>query len=193
MAKHTIVYIPGLGDHDMSRQLMALKLWRIYNVKTEVCPIYWLKDEPWDTKMQRILDKIDYHIQQGNTVSIVGISAGTTAALQAFDKRKSSINKLSLVCGKFQYPETVHPKRYKMNPCFHEALVKTKPVLDSLTDADKKKIRSYRPVYDNFLPPRETTLNGVKTVITPSITHVGGIAYALTLGSWQLVRFLKSQ
>jgi pimeloyl-ACP methyl ester carboxylesterase len=191
MAKHIIIYIPGLGDHNLGGQQKALKLWQIYGVQTEICPMDWLVDEPWSVKLQRLLDRVDYHSQRGSIVSLVGISAGSTAALQALEKRRKLIHKAVIICGKFQYPETVHPLRFVMNPAFKNALNESVNILRNLTPEDKQKIKSFRAIYDNLLPSRETQIPGVRSSIMPAITHVGGIAYALTLGSWRIVRFLK--
>jgi hypothetical protein len=188
---HIILYIPGLGDHNLDAQQKALRLWKIYGVNTEICPIHWLVDEPWGTKLQRVLDKIDYYSEQGKIVSLVGISAGSTATLQALVLRRNKIHKTVLVCPKFQSPETIHPLRYEMNPAFKDAILRTVEILPSLTSDDKNKLRIYRPVYDNLLPAKESYIPGVKRSIMPAVTHIGGIAYAITLGSWLIVRFLK--
>jgi hypothetical protein len=186
-----ILYIPGLGDHNLSAQQKALRLWKIYRLQTEICPLNWLVDEPWSNKLQRLLDRIDYYSEQGTTISLVGISAGSTATLQALVLRRDKIHSVALVCPKFQSPETIHPQRYKMNPAFKDAINRTVEILPKLTSDDKSKLRTYRPIYDNLLPPKESYIQGVTRKVMPAATHVGGIAYALTLGSWQIVGFLK--
>jgi hypothetical protein len=191
MSKQIILYVPGLGDHNLTWQQRALKLWRIYGVQTEICAMNWLVDEPWDAKLQRLLERIDFHHTEGREVSLVGVSAGSTAILQAIIKRRNEIKSAVLVSGKFQYPDTVHPMRYKMNPALHNALIESSRALNQLTNCDKQKLRLFRPIYDNLLPSQEIYIPGVKTAVMPAITHVGGIAYAITLGSWQIVRFLK--
>lgn len=189
--KHVILYIPGLGDHNLGGQQKVLRLWNLYAVRTEICAMNWLVDETWVTKLQRLLDRIDFYTKQGSKVSLVGISAGANAAMQAYVQRRDIVQRVALVCGKFQYPETVHPLRYKMNPCFREAIESSVEVLPTLTNPDKQKFKSFRPIYDNFLPYRETTIPGVQNATMPVVMHVGGIIYAITIGSWRIVRFLK--
>jgi hypothetical protein len=191
MGKHIILYVPGLGDHNLSGQQRALKLWRLYSVRTEISVMNWQVDEPWDLKFERLLQRIDFHHKKGREVSLIGVSAGSTAVLQALIMRRNKIKSAALVCGKFQYPETVHPMRYKINPALKDALTTSSRALEKLTDDDKQQLRMYRPIYDNLLPVKETHIPGVKTVVMPAITHVGGIAYAITFGSWQIIRFLK--
>lgn len=191
MSKHTVIYVPGLGDHNLKNQRRALKLWRIYGVKTEICAMDWLVDEPWQTKLQRLLDQIEFHAKQGDSISLIGVSAGSTAVLQALAANPAQIHSVALVCPKFQYPETVHPMRYKMNPALKEAIIQSVQAVQKLTDDDKSKITIYRPIYDNLLPVKETQIPGVKSKVMIALTHVGGIAHALTVGSFWIVRRLK--
>lgn len=189
--KQLIIYVPGLGDHKLSQQQTALKLWRFHNVEVAICPMKWRYDEPWEVKLGRLLDKIDFHHQQGKEISLVGISAGSSAVLQALILRRDSVSKVAIICGKFQYPDNVHPKRYEMNPAFKGALDSSVKALSTLTREDKSKLRCFRPVYDELLSAKESLIPGVRNTIMPTVTHVGGIAYAITIGSWQIVQFLK--
>lgn len=191
-SKHTVIYVPGLGDHNLSSQQRVLRLWRLYKVEVEIVAMHWLVDESWQTKLDRLLERIDFHATKGRRVSVIGTSAGSTAALQALAARRNEVHRVALICPKFQYPETVHPARYQLNPAFKESIERTVDILDTLADKDKARVRIFRPIWDNLLPSKESYVPGINRSTMPAFTHVGGIAYALTVGSASIVKFLKS-
>ncbi len=172
---------------------MALNLWHYNNVKVEITPKQWRVNESWDTKLARLVAKIDHYYENGFAVSLIGESAGATAVLQALETRTNSINAVVLLCGKSQYPERVAASLYSNNPVLREAMIRSHKVIDSLNDEQKQKILNLHPLFDPIVPVWETKIPGVKDATMPTIGHLLGIGFGITFWSWCIVRFIRDQ
>lgn len=193
MKSHVIVYVPGLGDHKLGGQKAALKLWRVHRIEHEICAPLWMIDEPWESKLDRLLARIDHHISQGKVVSLVGISAGGAAVMAAFERRLKEVNAVVLICAKSQYPEKLGSGYTTKNPALKQAVTESARVIANLTDEQKKRILNMHPIADPIVPVQETKIPGVKNSRMPAIGHFGGILCAITIWSWQIVGFARKQ
>jgi pimeloyl-ACP methyl ester carboxylesterase len=189
---HYIVYLPGLGDDTFGpAQTKLLKLWKVYKLNAHYHYIGWADGEAFAPKLERILAAIDKHAK-GQTVSLVGTSAGASAALNAYAARKDVIHSVVCICGKLRNPQTIVPARFKQNPAFQDSLTLLPSSLATLTSADRKKILSIRPLKDNMVPPADTFIEGARTALVPTAGHGLSILYALTIGSRRVASFIKS-
>ncbi len=191
--KHIILYVPGLGDHRLSMRQHGLNTWKYPNVSTELVPKKWRVDETWDSKLARLINKIDDYNSQGYAVSLVGESAGATAVLAALEERTNAINAVILLCGKSQYPGRVASRLYQNNPALRAAMIRSHKVVDALTSKQKQKILNLHPVFDPIVPVWETKIPGVKNATMPIAGHFLGIAFGLTFWSFRIVRFAKQR
>ena len=188
---HTILYIPGLGDRRLRGQGIVLKLWQIYGIETKVCQMFWADDRPFELKFQKIIDEIDKLSKQGHKVSLVGVSAGASAALTAFTKRKDVVSGVVCICGKIQNSQSVHEVTYKHNPTFRESMKQLDKNLPNLGKIERQRILSIRSLHDNIVPPNDTKISGAQEKTIPTVGHIFTIACAITFGSFGIVRFLK--
>lgn len=151
----------------------------------------WTVAEPWQTKLDRLLNRIDELVAGGKTVSLIGESAGASAAIVALTKQEAKLNRVILLCGKFQYPERVAQWRYKLNPSFKDALTESHALVPKLTTTQRAKLINLHPIYDNVVPVVETKEPRFKNSVMPIIGHASSIVFANTLWSWRIVRFIK--
>ena len=193
MKDHHIVYVPGLGDPRYGTQGWILKLWRLLGVRAHYCPMRWGDKEPFAPKFEKLLGIIDELIAQNHEVSLIGISAGASAVLNAFAARKDRINGVVCVCGKINHPETVRPERYKANPAFKDSLEQLQKSLGRLGPAERSRIMSIHPIDDATVPPADTIIEGAIEKTVASKGHVTTIATQITFGAAGIVRFLASQ
>lgn len=194
-ATHHIIFIPGLGDTSrmMGRSEADLfMLWRVYGVKTHYFPISWEDEEAFESKLDRLVKVIDDYAKPGNLVSLVGASAGAGAAINAYSRRKEVIHKVVCVCGKLQNPQTVSQLRFKQSPAFKDSLELLSASYEKLNEKDLAKILSLRPLTDMVVPLRDTIIPGAKNEIMFSFGHAVSIIYALSIGSFRIVRYIKS-
>ena len=104
MANHHIIYIPGLND-----QLA------VHKIATKLLPTFWrwrgfyghLISPSWEVgefypKLQAVTDKIDELTSHGHLVSLVGQSAGSSLALNAFAARREFVTGLVILTGRLR-------------------------------------------------------------------------------------------
>ncbi len=190
---HHVIYLPGLGDEKANGQDKILRLWRIFGLKVHYFKIGWADGEPFEPKLERILELVDSLAESYGEVSVIGTSAGASAAINAFEKRTEQIASVVCICGKLRNPQTISKERYIVNPAFEGSIKTLSTSLEGLSDKDKQKILSIRPLIDEVVTPRDTYIDGAKSKIIPSFGHVASIVYALTIGSFGISRFIKRQ
>lgn len=190
--KHTIIYVPGLGDSNLSGRRKLLSFWHFRNVRIEICSMDWTLAEPWQAKLDRLLEQIDKLVSERKTVSLIGESAGASAVIVALTRREAKLNRVILLCGKYQYPDRVAAYRYKLNPMFKDALTESHALVSNLTADQKTKIINLHPIYDPVVPVAETKEPGFKDSTMPIIGHATSIVFANTIWSWRIVHFVRS-
>ncbi len=152
----------------------------------------WTIKEPWEAKLGRLLARIDELVAEGKTVSLIGESAGASAVIVTLTKREAKLNRVILLCGKYQYPDKVAAYRYKLNPTFRAALTESHSLVPKLTKSQRGKLINLHPIYDPVVPVAETKIPKFKDNTMPIIGHATSIVFANTLWSWRIVRFVKS-
>jgi pimeloyl-ACP methyl ester carboxylesterase len=193
MSKLHIIYVPGLGDTKVTVQRWAFRWWRIYGVRPQLFHVNWANGEPFQPKLQSLLQLIDDITASGDRVSLVSASAGASAALNAFVARPEKIQRVACICGKIQRPEAVSPVLYQRNPAFQDSMQMLAASLAKLQPSDRARILSTHPLFDEMVPVPDTRLDGAIYQVLPSAFHLISIGYGLTLGSWRIARFLKKR
>lgn len=189
---HYVIYVPGLNDHRAHAQRRAIKLWRIFGVRSVFQPMHW-NSGPFASKFKQLLERIDRYAQDGHTVSLVAASAGASVVLAAYQQRRQVIAGVVCICGKINRLDAVNPAYYRTNPAFQESLAALSKALPQLSAQDRTHVLSLHPLYDEIVAVRDTILAGAPKGTLPVVGHGIGIGYALTLGAWRMMRFLKRQ
>jgi pimeloyl-ACP methyl ester carboxylesterase len=189
---HHIIYIPGLGDHKPDIQLRFLKRWSRYGVETHFQQVNWYDDEPFESKLKRVLDSIDKFASQGQ-VSLIGVSAGASLALAAYSARTQQVNSVVYICGKLQNPGGVNESYFQKNPAFRKSVFSAPGNIDNLSKGDKAKMLTIHAFKDTVIPTRDSKIPGVHDKTIPAIGHVFSIFLALTLYAKSTTNFMKQQ
>ena len=181
-----------MGDPRQREQNIIIKIWKTFQINVHYHPLHWTDSRSFEIKLKEIVALIDNLKNSGYTVSLVGVSAGASAAPNTFAMRKDVVNAVVCICGKINSPETISDNTYKKNPSFKESLALLSDSLRTLNHLDRKKILSLRPLYDGVVPISDTYIEGATNTIFPSIGHAISVAYADTIGSFQIARFIKT-
>jgi pimeloyl-ACP methyl ester carboxylesterase len=187
--RHFIIYVPGLGDNRVRGQTLALALWRVFGVQTQLYQMNWVDGEAFPPKLERLLAQIDAYHAAGRVVSLVAASAGASAALNAYVQRPDKISGVVFICGKLG--GSFHPSYHQTNPAFAQSMEMLPKNLGKLLPADTAKMLSLHPIDDPIVPIANTKLPGVLSQRMPVHGHFLGIAYGLTVRAGANVRFLK--
>ncbi len=188
---HVVIYIPGLGDGSVKARRFLVAGWRLYGVQPVVHRMNWADKEPFSIKFQRLLLRIDGLVKDGHTVSLVGESAGASAALNAYAARQNEIHRVVCLCGKLQHAETVHPYTNRRNPAFAQSMAMLPVSVKSLSKQRLGRVRSIRPWADHTVSPSDTFVAGAESYTIPTIGHRASIILGNTLFSNVVVGFLK--
>lgn len=188
--KHAVIYVPGLGDNKSLGQDIAIRLWRPLGLEAHYFPLEWNKAEGFETKLSRLLAMINSLSDEGRSVSLVGVSAGAGAVLNAFAKT-DKVTSAVCICGKIQHPETIGQRYYEQNPDFEGSMAMLARSL-SLLDEDKRaRILSIHPWRDQTVPIADTVIEGAKELTLPGWGHVSGIFFGVTIGAIPIARFIR--
>jgi hypothetical protein len=178
--QHHLIYIPGLNDQ-YQKQIIKIPqfFWKTQGFYSHVIFPEWEKGYKFAPKLKLITDKIDELINLRHTVSLVGQSAGGSAALIAFCERRDVLNGVVNATGRMRAGEKVSPtleyaSRY--SPAFKEAVLLFEHEHEpSLTSHDRAKIMTIRPRLDRTVPPSTVPISGAINLTAPMINHsVGG-------------------
>ncbi len=191
MKQHHVIYVPGLGDPRYGKQGWALRLWSVYGVYAHYFPLIWGDGELFEPKFKRLINKIDEVYDQGHIVSLVGVSAGASAVVNAYAQRKDKINGVVCICGKLNNPQTMYPHIFIKNPAFKGSMEKLPSSLRKLSSAKRRRILSIHPLSDHSVPPADTIIPGAQEKRVISMGHVFTIATQITLGAPAFISYLK--
>ena len=192
--KHSIIYVPGLGDAQTRGQELAISTWKLWGVQPNIVPMRWGDGRPFAQKLQKLLDTIDDLHAKGHKVSLVGASAGAGAVLNAFAARKTTVSGVVLIAGWVNFPENIGPGYRKHNLAFVESAYMVQSSLDQLDfTTDRTRIQSRFAIFDPIVPRKYSEATGGKEVIVPSFGHSITIATQLIFGAPFFIRFLKHQ
>ena len=194
---HHIVMIPGLNDQNpLQKKAMRMipKLWERFGVVGHVVEPAWEEGESFGPKLKMILNKIDELVNKKYKVSVVGLSAGGSAALNAFRMRKDVLGGAINATGRLKEGENVRPSlkwAARNSPAFAESvLMFEREVEPRLSVADRKRILTLRPLWDEIVPSSTVAVCGADNRVMPVLGHMmGGVCVCLFYGG-EIVKFL---
>ncbi|HVX23789.1 MAG TPA: hypothetical protein VG992_00375 [Candidatus Saccharimonadales bacterium] len=188
-----LIYIPGLGDQgDIKGQRWAVARWTRHGVEAEVFQMHWADKEPWAAKFKRLLTRIDELHAAGHRVALVGASAGASSVINAFAARQDKIVGCVLIAGKVNRPQAIGPGYRHENPAFVTSAYNCEKALQTLNAAARQRILSRYALVDETVYKPDSRIPGARNRLSPTVTHVGTIAFQITLGAPSFIRWLKS-
>lgn len=188
---HQVIYVPGLGDSRSYGQDEAIKNWQKYGLQAHYFPLGWADKEKFEPKLKRLIAKIDELSKAGYKVSLVGVSAGASAVLNAYAKRPA-VNGVVLISGKVQNPQAIGKMIFDVNPAFKESVFMVEKSLEELGPDKISRIMSIHPLLDGRVPVADTRIPGAVEKTVPVIGHVFGILYVIVFRGRLIANFLKN-
>lgn len=195
--KHRVIIIPGLGD-EVNKTSWATNHWRRYGLEPFVHSAGWHDGKEFQSKLRTLIEMIDKFIKYGDRVSLVGCSAGGSAVLNAFFKRKELVHKVINICGRLRYGKQKGFRSYEArtasSPSFAQSVKLFASRENLLSIHDRKKVMTVRALFGDELVPGDTAiLSMANNMVIPTMEHIFSIAMALTLFSRPLITFLKHE
>jgi hypothetical protein len=190
MANH-LIFVPGLGDDSPHGQDKAIKLWRLNGLMVHYLALGWGRQEGFDKKLTRLLANIKELESEGHSLSLVGVSAGASAVINAFGKHKK-LTAVICICGKINNPHTIGQRTYDRNPDFKQSVYSVQKSLHHLEQSERSRIMSIHPWADQTVPVKDTLIDGAKEKVMPGWSHISGIFFGVVFGGPVIAKFIKS-
>ena len=188
--RHSVIIIPGIDDRTRGTQFLT-RHWRLSGLEPIVHAIGW-HHGAFEDKLEKLLALVDACAVRG-TVSIVGLSAGASAALNMYTKRRERIHRVISICGLIR---VLDPNDRKDVPS--DVLLSSVDLLANnlkdLSDSDRANILTITPRFgDERVKHENSVLEGAANIQIPSRGHALSIGLALTIFSKQLLEFLTQE
>lgn len=179
--KHTIVYIPGLGDHYDELRRRALSSWETSEVSVALLPMRWYDPlETFEQKLRRAADSISAYQRLGHTVSVVGESAGGTMAIHVF-ALNHKVHRLVTIAGVNRPDVTVSPVTLRRAPAFGPSITALTDSLDAVPVERRASIHVITGLHDATVNERHSYIFGAHRHRVWVIGHIFVIAVCLTV------------
>lgn len=183
--EYDIIMGPGLSDRIglVQRFIPKRLVYRdaIFNFHLNLAP--WKKDpDNLDPKLNGLIDKIDS--LAGRNISLVGISAFGSLALNGYTERRKAVSKVVIVCGRLNRgigdfpPLALSAKR---SGAFYESVIWAEENAANFTIEDRAKFMTISSIYDELVPAGTSTLEGAANMRIPVPEHVLAIAATMTI------------
>jgi len=177
------IYVPGLGANEPNGQQKAVDLWRWYGVEPELFQAGWSGRETWESKFNRLLERVDALHNQDTQVALVGASAGASAVINAYAARKDQIVGCVLIAGKVNRPESIGQRIIDEDPAFVVSAIACEKALEELDASHRKRILSIYSFADGVVTRADSRVPGARNRIVFTPGHVNTIATQLVLGA----------
>ncbi len=196
--EHHIIYIPGLRDtNPLNRPfyVLAEKAWRKQGFYPHIFYPHWEEGRHIQPKLKAITDLIDELAEQQHTVSLVGQSAGGSAALNAFFERRNTVCGVVNVTGRLKSGVNVRPSldhAAKNSPAFKESVLLFEQENEPrLTSEERKRVMTIRPILDEVVPAPTVPVEGAINLVAPIMEHSLGGGFISILWSKNFLSFLR--
>lgn len=193
--EHHVIYVPGLSDQKKGYELL-INRWSMYGVVPHVYRVGWHDQEKtFEPKLNRLVAAVNKLLDKGDTVSLVGGSAGGSAVLNAL-LEQPEINAVVNLCGRLRAGENVFPSlelAARKSPSFKDSVTIFESKEPQMTAQQRSKVLNLIPIWDEVVPKTTVSLNGAKNQTLPSVEHMVSGFLGMTLFAPIVMRFIKQQ
>lgn len=191
--KVKVIYLPGIGDHRPWFQDKLIWLWRLFGLEANFHAVGWANDEAWSSKLEKIISQIDEYAEDGRTVALVGVSAGGSAALNAYVARRHKISAVVFIAGKVKGTVNINPSYFKDNPAFKDSLFSSDAAFSKLTTDDKRRMLYIYTNHDRTVRPEYNRLPGVAEKRILAFSHISAFYLTIIFHPVAISRFIRSR
>lgn len=187
---HNVLILAGTGDRKSSRLMgLATKHWENHGIRVTVCNVGWQDGSlEFKLKLEEIKKLIDQLSKKG-PVSIIGCSAGGSAAFNAFLEQNHIIQKAISICARLRSGKGEFRPRSKL---FEQSVLFFEGQESRIPDELKKRMMTVSAQFGDPRVPEDTShLEGAYNTKIRLKGHGFSIAMALTLLKKPVIDFIK--
>lgn len=192
------MYLPGLNDQSFLSHFFINVLpyfWDPKEFPLHIIYPHWSEGKSFQKKLQCIVDEVESLTKQFELVSLIGQSAGGSAALNTFAVLRNDVVACVNVTGRLSEGVGVSPTlttASKNSPAFYGSVWDFEHRYEpTLSVGDRKRVLTLRPRWDEIVPAQTVLLQGATNMDIPMIEHVLAGMYSMTVDSWVIKNFLR--
>lgn len=188
--KHTIIYIPGLGDKYDDYRRKALKLWPLFGVNAVLVPMNWYSGGAYDERFERASKVIIDAVDRGHVVSLVGESAGGSMAINLFASHPVVASVIT-IAGVNRASTPVAQRTLRRGPAFAVSRQRVDESLRSINSERKRQIYTLSALLDSVVRARNSHIEGARNYRVWSVGHLFTITLCLTFFAGYVIHLAK--
>lgn len=177
--KRQLIIIPGLGDRVRLYRLV-IPVWKLLGYDVHIFSFGWEDvNEDFQAAIKRLVDYIDD--LRATRVSIIGASAGGTAAINVLAERPQTVRRVVTIATPYRY--LAHLENEKLKDSIDH--------IDLNANSIRLKILSTYGLRDQTVPPNISKPRGIYTKKLYAVNHGYIIAIALVAYCLNIRKFLE--
>lgn len=188
--KHTIIYIPGLGDaYDVYRR-KALKLWSFFGVSAVLVPMNWYAGGTYADRYARVSKIITNAAADRHHVTLVGESAGASMAINLFAAHPTVANMIT-IAGVNRSSTPVAQKTLQRGPAFAISRQRVDASLRAISSDRKRQMYTLSALSDAVVRVDSSRIIGANNYRVWSVGHLFTITVCLTIFAAYITHLAK--
>lgn len=195
-----VLYINGLGDGTTQEyEAMAFKKMRHLGFNVVHAHVQWRKEQDFSKLLEELVLQARELVENDNELTIIGLSAGGSMALNLYAKLNNKNIKIISIIGRLR-KGFVLPWSYRTmkraahfgtrheSKIFYDSVMHCEDsTIPSLAIVDRQNIITLKPITDLIVPLNTMSIAGVKNIRIPALGHV----MACSVGLNKAADFLK--
>jgi hypothetical protein len=179
-----ILYINGLGDGTtQGYEVSAFKKMRTYGVKPIHAHVCWREEQEFNALLTRLTKQAKDLVKKNGSLTIVGLSAGSSMALNVYSKLKDKDVQVINIVGRlkrgkvptwsYRTPKrAAHLNTPRASRGFYDSMIYCEDeTIPSFTKRDKARIVMLKPITDLVVPLHTMNIDGVKNIQIVAFGH----------------------
>lgn len=188
---HHIIIVPGLSDQIPPS---IIRWWQEPHITVRTWPFGWRTEGTFEEKLNALLEHIDNTAVLNATISLIGTSAGGSAAINALVQRPAIVHRVVNIGGRLRSGSTgVQPTLHQAAqgaPAFRESVLACEQAEPQFDQPMRARIMTLTPLRDRAVPRETVALPGADNRRLTCVGHAASIGVGLTLYRPLLLKFL---
>jgi pimeloyl-ACP methyl ester carboxylesterase len=197
-SRPAVVFLHGLNPAENQLDPVVYLWQHLYQFNAYSIPMFWFRQELLSAKINRIVEFSNSLKNHHPQVSLVGISAGGSLALNCFSMHKDTFVKSVNVGGRLRRGKARGYRSFETrtapSQAFQDSIIQFEDINEPiLSKADRSRIMTISALFGDELVPRDTSqLAGARNLLLPTVEHGLSNILAVTLFAHPLLRFLQT-
>jgi len=196
---HVVIAVNGLGDNipwKLASQERPISRLARYGVRSVFHRFFWHNGVELDSQTESLSAIIRIARKKYHKVSLIGISAGGSAVLNAYKMGPNNVHKVVTICSRLRRGTEDgfigFTRRSKSSPAYRQSVSQWEKEEPHLLDRYRNRVMTIRAERDDQLVPADTaTMYGAINTTVPVRGHFLSIRHTLS-NPQRIIKFITS-